>query len=173
MPWLSVVIGVGFGCQELSPCLHSKCLIQLRPRRVFPRLRSWLLPRSILPRSASAFYGFWNGGAGHRSGCHKRNPFPVPRGISDRLPTPRRGRSFPAQRSWNCKKCSRQRRHVQRDLPLRTPQRGSGKSEQSQLRASGAGRWDDASLRQPPPAAPAKDGFGRFIVSAPCYVDPL
>ena len=42
------------------------------------------------------------------------------------------GASFPAQRDWNCTKYSRQRRHVQGDLPLRTPQRGSGKSEQSQ-----------------------------------------
>ena len=33
---------------------------------------------------------------------------------------------------WSCTKYSRQRRRVQRDLPLRTPRRGSGKSEQSQ-----------------------------------------
>jgi hypothetical protein len=81
--------------------------------------------------------------------------------------------SLPAQRGWNCTKYSRQRRHVQRDLPLRTPQRGSGKSEQSQGGASGPDMGTTTSLRQPPPAAPAKDGFGRFIVNAPCCVDLL
>ena len=47
------------------------------------------------------------------------------------------GASFPAPKDRNCTKNSRQRRHVQGDLPLRTPQRGSGKSGQSRLRASG------------------------------------
>ena len=45
--------------------------------------------------------------------------------------------SFPAPKDRNCTKYSRQRRHVQRDSPLRTPQRGSGKSEQSRLSSSG------------------------------------
>src|SRR5580658_4075806 len=48
------------------------------------------------------------------------------------------------------------------DLPLRTPQRGSGKSEQSQRGESGPDIGTITSLRQPPPAAPAKDGSGRF-----------
>jgi hypothetical protein len=76
-------------------------------------------------------------------------------------------------KDWNCTKYSRQRRHVQRDLPLRTPQRASGKSERSQGGASGPDIGTTTSLRQPPPAAPAKDGFGRFIVNAPCCVDLL
>ncbi len=79
--------------------------------------------------------------------------------------------SFPAPKDRNCTKYSRQRRHVQRDLPLRTPQRGSGKSEQSRLRASGPDIGTITSLRQPPPAAPAKNGFGRFMVNAACCVD--
>jgi hypothetical protein len=48
------------------------------------------------------------------------------------------------------------------DLPLKTPQRGSGKSEQSQCGESGPDIGIITSLRQPPPAAPAKDGLGRF-----------
>jgi hypothetical protein len=74
------------------------------------------------------------------------------------------------KRGWDCTKNSRQRRHVQRDLPLKTPQRGSGKSEPSVGNVR-AGQWNDASLRQPPPAAPAKDGFGKFTVNAACCVD--
>ena len=34
-----------------------------------------------------------------------------------------------------------------------------------------AGQWKDTSLRQPSPAAPAKNGFGRFMVNAACCVD--
>ena len=57
------------------------------------------------------------------------------------------------------------------DLPLKTPQRGSGKSEQLQGGESGPDFGTITSLRQPPPAAPAKDGFGRFTVSAACCAD--
>ena len=39
---------------------------------------------------------------------------------------------FPILRDWSCTKNSRQRRLVREDLPLRTPRRGSGKSEPSQ-----------------------------------------
>jgi hypothetical protein len=56
----------------------------------------------------------------------------------------------------NCTETSRQRRLVQRDVPLRTPRRGSGKSEP----ISEEIHLISNSLRQPPPAAPAKNGFG-------------
>ena len=56
-----------------------------------------------------------------------RNREDRPKGKAAVAPTP-----SAISRDWNCTKYSRQRRHVQRDLPLKTPQRGSGKSEQSQ-----------------------------------------
>ena len=61
------------------------------------------------------------------------------------------GSLFPTKKIRGCTKYSRQRRHVQRDLPLRTPQRGSGKSEQSREERPGRtlGRLRPcASLRQ-------------------------
>ena len=68
-------------------------------------------------------------------------------------------------------KNSRQRRLAREDLPLRTPRRGSGKSKPSQQGTSGPDIETIASLRQPPPAARAKDGFGRLTVSAACGAD--
>jgi hypothetical protein len=52
----------------------------------------------------------------------------------------------------------------------------SAPAGQRQIRAISArnvraGHSDDTSLRRPPPAAPAKDGFGRFTVSAACGAD--
>ncbi len=52
----------------------------------------------------------------------------------------------------------------------------SAPAGQRQIRAISArnvraGHSDDTSLCQPPPAAPAKDGFGRFRVSAACGAD--
>ena len=70
--------------------------------------------------------------------------------------------SFSAQKGWNRTKNSRQRRLVREDLPLRAPRRGCGKSEQYLQGMSGPDIGTIASLRQPPPAAPAKDGFGRL-----------
>jgi len=61
--------------------------------------------------------------------------------------------------------------NVQGDLPQRTPQRGKRQIRTIPTKSVRAGRRDDASLRQPPPAAAAKNGFGRFIVSAACRVD--
>jgi hypothetical protein len=45
---------------------------------------------------------------------------------------PRLPATFQLKPKWNCTKYSRQRRHVQKDLPLKAPRRGSGKSKQSQ-----------------------------------------
>jgi hypothetical protein len=67
------------------------------------------------------------------------------------------------QRDWSCTRNSRQRRHVQRDLPLKTPQRGSGKSRTISVRSVRAGHWDDY---VPAPASASgsgkKDGLGKF-----------
>jgi len=49
---------------------------------------------------------------------------------------------------------------VQGNLPLRTPSGASGKSGQSRVRASGPDIGTIISLRQPPPAAPAKKASG-------------
>jgi hypothetical protein len=78
-------------------------------------------------------------------------------------PSTARLRKDHAKRTKN----SRQRRLVREDLPLRTPRRGSGKSkpisEEMNL---------DMELPAPASAtAPAKDGFGRFRVSAACGAD--
>ena len=62
---------------------------------------------------------------------------------------------------------SRQRRLVRGDLPLRTPRRGCGKSESISEEMN-------LDMELPAPAsatAPAKDGFGRFMVSAACGAD--
>jgi len=68
-------------------------------------------------------------------------------------------------------KYSRQRRLVRGDLPLRTPRRGKRQIRTIPVKSVRAGHWNDTSLRQPPPAASAKDGFGRFTVSAACSAD--
>ncbi len=73
-------------------------------------------------------------------------------------------RMHPAQSAL---RTARQRRPVREDLPLRTPRRGSGKSEHI---CEGM----DLDIELPTPAfatAPAKDGFGRFRVSAACGAD--
>ena len=53
--------------------------------------------------------------------------------------------------------------NVRGDLPLRTPQRGKRQIRSIPSKSVRAGRRDNSSLRRPPPAAPAKDGSGRFM----------
>jgi hypothetical protein len=88
-------------------------------------IRSGIAPMGApghgLPDIRMTFYG--------RVGIPEKHALAIRVSGIDRVPhTP----DSDSLRGWNCTKYSRQRRHVQRDLPLRTPQRGSGKSEQSQ-----------------------------------------
>src|SRR5216684_6906030 len=68
----------------------------------------------------------------------------------------------PILREWSCTKYSRQRRHVQGRFAAKNAPAGQRQIRTISVRRIRPDIGTITSLRQPPPAAPAKDGLGRF-----------